>query len=126
MPEKADAADLTPDAIKDRLGKLTDWQPDAPQVLTTLPLKISKRDEVLREAAAAVAEEGRLMALYDRLWRYDGGWQEVDEYLVRQALQDAAVAAHGVTMHSSVEREALLRFEWLTRPCGRQARDDQT
>lgn len=117
LPEKADAADLPPDAIKDRLCQLTDWQPDAPQVLTTLPLNIAKRDAVLREAAAAVAEEGHLMALYDLLWLHnDGEWQEVAEYLVRQALQDAAVAAHSVTMHSSVEKEALLRFGLLTRP----------
>lgn len=116
LPEKADAADLTSDAIRDRLGQLTDWQPDAPEVATTLPMKMSEREAVLIEAAAAVAEEGRFMALHDRLWLYDGAWQEVDEYLVRQALQDAAVATYCVTMHSPVEREALLRFEWLTRP----------
>ncbi|MCY3994386.1 MAG: DUF5906 domain-containing protein [Caldilineaceae bacterium] len=116
LPEKGDAANLKPDAIKERLTQLTDWEPDAPEVATTLPMKTPARDEVLRKAAATVEKEGRFMALYDRLWRYDGAWQEVDEYLVRQALQDAAVATHCVTMHSPVEREALLRFEWLTRP----------
>lgn len=116
LPEKADAADLAPDAIRDRLGQLTDWQPDAPEVPTTLPMRMSARDEVLRGAAAAVAEDGRFMALHEGLWRYDGVWQEADEYQVRQALQDAAEAAYGVTMHSPVEREALLRFKLLTRP----------
>jgi len=116
LPEKADAADLSPDVIKERMSQLTDWQPDSPEVPTTLPMKTSARAEVLRGAAADVAEEERFMALYDRLWRYDGAWQEADEYLVRQALQDAAVVAFGVTMHRAIEREALLRFEWLTRP----------
>lgn len=116
LPEKADAADLTPDNIRDRLDQLADWQPDAPEVLTTLTLKNSKRDAVLRQAAASVAEDGRLMALYDRLWRYDGHWQEVDEYVVLQALQDAAAASSGVTMHRPIASESLSRFKWLTRP----------
>ena len=137
LEDKADAADVDADTALALLKAAQDYTPPQKKektppsvddaqveerkgrgdVITTLALSKYEKDTVLRTAANKVADSGEYMALYDAFWRRNGqGWEPIEEHSMRAVLQDAAVDDMATTMHSTIEREALHHFNWLTRP----------
>ena len=137
LEDKADAADVDADTALALLEAAQDYTPpqkkeNAPpsldgtqveerkgrgDVITTLALSKYEKDAVLRTAADKVADSGAYMALYDGFWRRNGqGWEPIEEHSMRAVLQDAAVDEMAAAMHSTIAKEALHYFDWLTRP----------
>ena len=137
LEDKADAADVDADTALALLEAAQNYTPPekkekAPpslddaqveerkgrgDIITTLALSKYEKDAVLRTAANKVADSGAYMALYDAFWRRnDQGWETTEEHSMRAVLQDAAVDEVATAMHSTIEKEALHHFAWLTRP----------
>ncbi len=123
LPQKADAADLTPEKIGARLAMVVPDKEENHSFVTdcnsTRVLPKEGKDDVISKAAKALAQKGRVMALHDGWYVREEGslWKEIEVRRVDRALNlEAKGLDEPYGIEPGLEKHARKLLDDYTRP----------